>query len=91
MRLQFGTVDTTSPGIVPAGGEPGRAGRSTVANSGAATGDRITLSPVSSLIGRHEATRSARIQELAQLVQSGSYQISGQAVSSRIVASSFGS
>ncbi len=59
-----------------------------VGQSGAIAADSIGISGPSAALGKFAADRSERIQQLAQAVRSGSYQVASAVISSAVVGQS---
>ncbi len=93
MRLH---LDTATNNAVTNAGETSQSAvvkgsRDAAAQShGPAGGDSIQLSERSALFNRLSADRAQRIQQLASLVQSGSYEVSSSRISGAIIGHAFG-
>lgn len=86
MRLQLDSL-TSAPAGLTGTGATGLAGKGTqkIGGQGADGHDSSYVSGPSSILNRFAADRTARVQQLTEQVQSGSYQVSGSAVSQAIV------
>ena len=86
MRLQLDSLSSAPAGLTGTGAT-GLAGKGTqkTGGQGADGQDSSYVSGPSSILNSFAADRTARLQQLTEQVQSGSYQVIGAAVSQSIV------
>ena len=87
MRLQLDSTSLGSTGAsqISSTENAGHGLKNSTASSASASGDSISISTTSNILGRASASRAARLEQLTQAVQSGTYRVSTAAVSRAIV------